>query len=359
MTTKKPQPANAITDNSKEKEYFIVTPQMVWALSRTPQDFTLWNVIKMITGETGECHLSTPDLATLAMMSEGKVSDCRQYLISAGLLVGELRKDPDYPQSVWRLRIPDIWEENIRWRKGIDSLKDRVALKAYITQELKAAGCYRDFDPQKFQIHPTLHNMNPNSLHNMKPSQYEEGITQNEEGITQNETKKNQKEEPERRTASPPSGKPAKDYLTDVVTLQGQTSEVTAPAPADQWLNYRDEALAIYQRLSGAWGHTPQEREVRKGLIAGGVADRADFDPARFEKSIIESLGAGVGAANIARFWEVYDAGGTYAAWKAKTYGNNGQNLPTSVEGKGRAPKLSPEALALAEEWNKQYQSGV
>jgi hypothetical protein len=159
----------------------------------------------------------------------------------------------------------------------------------------------------------------------------------------------------------PPSGKPAKDYLTDVVTLQGKTSEVTAPAPVDQWLNYRDEALAIFQRLSGAWGHTPQEREVRKGLITGGVAERPDFDPARFEQAITESLAAGVNSANIARFWEVYDAGGTYKAYLAQTYGkgNGAQKVSTSVGRNGRGLNQSQlEAYKKQRELDKQ-QAGV
>lgn len=85
---------NAITDNSEDGKYFTITPRLVWVLSRDPYDYTLWGVIKDIAGKKGECYLSTPDLATLAMMSEGKVSTSRAYLIEKGLLKGQIKRDP-------------------------------------------------------------------------------------------------------------------------------------------------------------------------------------------------------------------------------------------------------------------------
>lgn len=165
---------NKVSDESKDKAYFTITPQLVWALSKDPYDFTLWNVIKMIAGDSGECYLSTEDLATLAMMSAGKVSQCRKRLIKHGLLEGEIRRDPGYPQPVWHLSIPDLWERNLEWRQDIgDDLKKRIEFK----------------DTQK------------KSLHVVKASPGEEGITPDEEGIpsgeegiTPDETKEIQKE---------------------------------------------------------------------------------------------------------------------------------------------------------------------
>jgi hypothetical protein len=166
--------ANKVSDESKDKAYFTITPQLVWALSKDPYDFTLWNVIKMIAGDSGECYLSTEDLATLAMMSTGKVSQCRKRLIERGLLEGEIRRDPGYPQPVWHLSIPDLWERNLKWRQDIgDDLRKRIELKS--TQK--------------------------ESLHVMKASPHEKGITPDEggvlpseEGITPDETKEIQKE---------------------------------------------------------------------------------------------------------------------------------------------------------------------
>ena len=119
-----------VKDESADRKYFILTPQLVWALSRDTYDYTLWSVIKMIAGEKGECYLSTDDLATLSMMSTGKVSQCRSYLRAQGLLEGKIRKDPGYPQPVWHLRIPDLWRANIEWRQAIgDALRSRVEYK--------------------------------------------------------------------------------------------------------------------------------------------------------------------------------------------------------------------------------------
>lgn len=184
---------NQVLDKSNDRKYFIQVPQLVLALCRTPYDYTLWNVIKMVAGDSGECKLTTDDLASLSMMSTGKVSDCRAYLIEAGLLEGSCYKEPGYPQPVWHLRIPDIWLENITWRKVYDSLKDRVELKKRLRKIFTEAGVLRNFDKEKRNA-DTLRNVNVNSLHNMKPSQYEEGPPQNEEGPPQNETKNNQKE---------------------------------------------------------------------------------------------------------------------------------------------------------------------
>lgn len=118
-----------IIDNSSDRKYFTLVNRIVWAKCRSPFDYTLWATIKMIAGEEGECFLSTPDLATLAMMSAGKVSECRKYLIGVGLLVGEMRRDPGFQQSVWHLRIPDLWKESIEWAEQHGSLKKRVEFK--------------------------------------------------------------------------------------------------------------------------------------------------------------------------------------------------------------------------------------
>jgi hypothetical protein len=120
---------NRLQDNSGDRKYFTQIPQIVWSLARSPYDLTLWHTIKMIAGENGECYLSSANLATLAMMSIGKVADCRKYLLKVGLLEGELRKQFPYPQPVWHLRIPDLWQRNLDWRQGFDKLSDRVKLK--------------------------------------------------------------------------------------------------------------------------------------------------------------------------------------------------------------------------------------
>jgi hypothetical protein len=122
---------NRIEDHSADRRYFVVIPQVVWAKSRDVYDLSLWYTVKMIAGDDGECFVNTEDLAALAMMSTGKVSQCRQHLLDVGLLHGEIRKDPGYRQKVWHLTIPDLWQQNVAWRQSLgDSLKARLRWKA-------------------------------------------------------------------------------------------------------------------------------------------------------------------------------------------------------------------------------------
>ena len=53
-----------IIDESGDRKYYVVTPQLVWALSRDPYDYTLWGVVKMIAGEEGP-EKRTGGLATI------------------------------------------------------------------------------------------------------------------------------------------------------------------------------------------------------------------------------------------------------------------------------------------------------
>ena len=118
-----------ITDGSRDRSYFVMVPQLVHARCRDCYDFVLWSVVKMIAGEDGTCTLSGGQLATMAMMSVGKVCDCRAYLLDVGLLTGRVCRDPGYSQGVWHLAIPDLWPENIAWRQEHNKLLERIELK--------------------------------------------------------------------------------------------------------------------------------------------------------------------------------------------------------------------------------------
>jgi hypothetical protein len=120
---------NRVDTQSHDRKYFLVTPQLVMDVCENPLQFTLWSVIRSIAGDTGECYLSTEDLATLAMMSTGSVSTQRTRLVELGLLAGELRRDPGYPQGVWHLRIPDLWVQNTEWAQRYPTLKARALRK--------------------------------------------------------------------------------------------------------------------------------------------------------------------------------------------------------------------------------------
>jgi hypothetical protein len=126
-----------VTDASNDHIYFTVTPRLVWALCDDPDEYTFWCVVKDIAGEKGECILARDDLAALAMISAGRVSQCRDNLIQKKLLNGEFRRDPGYPQAVWHLSIPDFWEANTRWARRYPKIADRVEFKKEQKRQLK------------------------------------------------------------------------------------------------------------------------------------------------------------------------------------------------------------------------------
>lgn len=157
---------NKVQDESNDKNYFTLTPRIVWAKCSDPYEFTLWSVIKGIAGDDGECYLSTPDLAKLSMMSSGKVSQCRKSLINKGLLEGDLRRDPGYPQPVWHLSIPDLWPENIASSLAMPSLRERIDFKA---RQKEPSPGERGITPgETKKIHKKIHkeNFTPSSGEN-------------------------------------------------------------------------------------------------------------------------------------------------------------------------------------------------
>ena len=118
-----------IKNESNDHKYFIITPRIVKAYSRTPYDLALWDTIKDIAGEGGECYLSTADLATLSGMSAGQAHLSRKYWIKIGFLKGEVKRDPGYPQPVWHITVPDLWQKNITWCEKYPKIKDRIAFR--------------------------------------------------------------------------------------------------------------------------------------------------------------------------------------------------------------------------------------
>src|SRR5690606_20281112 len=68
-------------------------------------------------------------LATLTMMSEGKVSECRSYWMKQGLLEGHRVAGQSESSAVWRLTIPNIWDKNIRWAEKYATISERLAYK--------------------------------------------------------------------------------------------------------------------------------------------------------------------------------------------------------------------------------------
>jgi hypothetical protein len=107
-----------IAAERSDHQYFVIVPHLVLALCRDPYEYTLWSVVKTLAGD-GECTLSARDLARLCGCGVGKVCLARDYLIECGLLLGEIRPDPDTNQATWRLAVPDLWPENNTWRATV------------------------------------------------------------------------------------------------------------------------------------------------------------------------------------------------------------------------------------------------
>jgi hypothetical protein len=174
---------NHVKDGSNDRKYFIITPRIVKAFSRNPYDLALWDTVKDVAGDNGECYLSTEQLAALSGMSAGKASDSRKYWVEIGFLEGEIRKDPGYPQPVWHITVPDLWQKNIEWCEKYPKIADRI----------------------KFI----------ESLHLVKPSPGEGGTSPHEGGTSPHEGKKNKKKSNKADASSSASALPAKPKAND------------------------------------------------------------------------------------------------------------------------------------------------
>lgn len=121
------QLSNQYSDESGDKKYFVQIPEIVTAKT-DPYEYRLWAVIKMITGESGKCTAGAKLLARLAGMSVGKVSQCRKSLHEKGLLRTK-REEISAHTSRIIIVIPDLWEQNVTWRKKAgDSLYGRAKI---------------------------------------------------------------------------------------------------------------------------------------------------------------------------------------------------------------------------------------
>lgn len=129
MDTSTAPEKNQVKDRSGNRKYFTMLLRIVQIKARSPYDITAWATVMDIAGENGECNYLTEELAVLSMMSVGKFSDCRSFLIEQGLLHGYLENDDGRGNKRWHLTIPDLWEENIKIAKRLSSIKDRIKFK--------------------------------------------------------------------------------------------------------------------------------------------------------------------------------------------------------------------------------------
>jgi hypothetical protein len=189
-------PANKIKDESHDKDYFTITPRLVWALADNPYQYTFWCVVKDIAGDRGQCFISTPDLGTLTMMSAGKAHECRKALIEKGLLLGQLIRDPGFPQPVWHLRIPNLWERNTRWCQDHQGIKDRILFKMSLKgaggKELSCGESSQELSCDEKGLSPDERYLSP---HEKGLSPHERYLSPHEKGLSPHERKKIQKED--------------------------------------------------------------------------------------------------------------------------------------------------------------------
>lgn len=118
-----------VKDNSADQKYFAIVPRIVSATCRDPFELAVWVTIKEVAGESGECWLSTDNLAALSGMSVGKASQARAWLIYKRLLVGEQRQRDGTGQKIWHISIPDMWAENVKFAEAHPKIDDRIAYK--------------------------------------------------------------------------------------------------------------------------------------------------------------------------------------------------------------------------------------
>ncbi|MBN1919883.1 MAG: hypothetical protein JW892_01455 [Anaerolineae bacterium] len=216
-----------IQQDSTDHRYFMVTQQVVWYECSDPFQFTLWSVVKMVAGDSGTCRISTPKLADLAMMSTGKVSECRAQLITKRLLSGY----QDAETGLWHLSIPDLWERNIAWRQATgDSLTERATLKRRQRETSRAQR--REMATEATSNADPLSPYEPPTL-----SPHESPVSPGESPVSPHE--------------SPPSPGETKNILFADPVKKNQEGDATAPAPAEVPIPAQHPAVVAHTRLTG------------------------------------------------------------------------------------------------------------
>jgi len=117
--------------------------------------------------------------------------------------------------------------------------------------------------------------------------------------------------------------KPTKEPLADILEYANKgVSEDTAPNPQDVYWQHRDPALRVAQVNLG------QFNQVEKSDILALVA-LPDFEPPRWELAVMDTARHYKGQGKVARAIEMYHAGGSYEAWRRKTYEQETPIKPT------------------------------
>lgn len=93
------------------RDHFTMIPNIVdEQFDLDPYAFRLYAHLRKVAGEGGASWQSTETLALFCRMSEGKISESKQVLVKAGLIL--IRKEPGEHGPYDVITIVDIWAEN-------------------------------------------------------------------------------------------------------------------------------------------------------------------------------------------------------------------------------------------------------
>lgn len=123
------QESNRAKDQSGNRKYFTMLLRIVQMKARSPYDISAWTTVMDVAGESGECDYLTEELAALAMMSVGKFSECRAFLLEQRLLEGYLENDDGRGNKRWHLTVPDLWAENVKISQQFKTVRNRIKFK--------------------------------------------------------------------------------------------------------------------------------------------------------------------------------------------------------------------------------------
>lgn len=123
----------------------------------------------------------------------------------------------------------------------------------------------------------------------------------------------------------------ARDYADDLLELQGQPIQDIGPNPEDQYFEYRDEFLSIYQEMTGRYPDQVIKNKVPE-LVEAGVT------PKMWRQSWEECIlhWSGNGRVPISRVFEVCNYGGSWEKWHKATYPDNGNGRDSPQSGNGK-----------------------
>lgn len=224
--------------------------------------------------------------------------------------------------------------------KAISELEEKKYILSDHQKDTRKKNTYGLNTTLKIEVETTSKNAvvndkttSKNAVETTSKNEVEEGLT-----TSKNEDSKEQSLNTNKKGQTPAQ----KDYLATIVNGIGNVTEATASNPDDQWFEYRDKALKAFP---GDWGRTTEEREIKKNLITGFVANNPKFNPEHWSFVIQDSIAHGVSSNNIARFIEVYPFK-NYDEYLASRYrAENGRDSPPKPQ-----LKLVPVAQKRDEE---------